>query len=494
MKRFSQKTLWCLGLAAFSIFSMAGIAHSYTNIAINADGTPMKFQNLTSSSPLVWNPDSGPMQDSNSIHDFSNSTYAEYQSFCSGGGGGGSGSCSLDPMISEALASSAVTNAEGVALVTSAFNTWQSQATDASVSYSQGSALGEDVNVCNYADYIDSAVSQFAINGDANDPRVCGCLGTCGSPCTNPVVFDANGDITALESGEGNRYSILGSAGPVIWPGVNHFLKFEAIINGVCLDASPDEGCGGVSFSNDQLLSVMVHELGHAQGLGHTQVNPKSIGFTGGSATSPSGSAYLTSNATWGIQGAVPTMYPFLVSGDSQSSLMADDKTGLAHLYPSSNFNSSNYCALSGLVFSGSSAIRCTEVVFRDATSSSTSVLNAVSVISGGEAVNNGQGGVSGATWTSNANPGTNSCTASGDGCGAYSVRVPSGKTYNIEVNAIPNFPAGSTIGPCAINPSFSGVNQQGANSWTIKANGSVSCNSSGVVSDPTNNLSITLP
>lgn len=467
MNLFSKKSL--IGLTVLTLCLSVSSAHSYTNIAVNANGTPMKFQvSGTGQLVLTWNPEAGPMQDTDSIHDFSSSTYEEFLDYCAGGGSGGAGgSCSMNPLLNDVMAASAVTNAEGIALVNSAFAVWDSQATDANVSYVQGTGLGASVDVCNYADFIDSAISQFAIAGDENDPRVCGCLGTCSLPCNNPVIFDSNGDITALEAGEGNRYSVLGSAGPVIWPGVNYILKFEAIINGVCLDNSPASGCGGVSFNDDQLLSVMVHEFGHAQGLGHSQVNPKSIGFSAlqdNDPYQPAGSAYVITDPTWGLDGAVPTMYPFLVSGATQSSLMMDDKIGLAHLYPASTFTS-NYCTLQGNVYTGASGLRCVEVVFRD---SSSQVLNAVSVISGGEAANNGEGGVASPTWTATANPGVNACADTSDNCGKYTVNVPAGKTYNIEVNAIPNFDTGSSIGPCASNPQFTGVNQTGTNSWTL--------------------------
>lgn len=470
MNLFSKKSL--IGFTVLIFCLSASSAHSYTNIAVNADGTPIKFQvSGTGQLVLTWNPEAGPVQDTTSIHDFSASTYDEFLAYCGGGGGSGDGGggCSMNPLLNDAMAASAVTNAEGIALINSAFAVWDNEATDANVSYVQGASLGSSVDVCNYADYIDSAISQFAIDGDANDPRVCGCLGTCSLPCNNPVIFDSNGDITALEAGEGNRYSVLGSAGPVIWPGVNYILKFEAIINGVCLDDSPAAGCGGVSISNDELLSVMVHELGHAQGLGHSQVNPKSIGYTPALADpyELEGSAYVISDATWGLNGAVPTMYPFLVTGATQSSLMMDDKIGLAHLYPASTFTS-NYCTLQGNVYTGVSGLRCVEVVFRDSTSQ---VLNAVSVISGGEAANTGRGGIPVTTtpwWTATANPGTNACDDTNDNCGKYTVNVPAGKTYNIEVNAIPNLDPGSSIGPCASNPQFTGVNQTGTNSWTL--------------------------
>lgn len=468
MNLFSKTSL--LSFTVLTLCLSVSLAHSYTNIAVNADGSPIKFP-VSSAGQLVltWNPEAGPMQDTDSIHTFDlERDYQEYVNYCGGSSGGnGSGGCSLNPFLSDVMAASAVTNAEGVALINSAFAVWDSQATDANVSYIQGASLGVDVDVCNYTDFIDSAYRDFAINGDANDPRVCGCLGTCNTPCTNPVVFDANGDIIALEAGEGNRYSVLGSAGPIIWPGINYILKFEAIINGVCLDDSPATGCGGVSVNNDELLSVMVHELGHAQGLGHSQVNPKSIGYSPALADPyviVNAGAYLISDATWGLDGAVPTMYPFLVTGATQSSLMMDDKIGLAHLYPASTFTS-NYCTLQGNVYTGVSGLRCVEVVFRD---SSSQVLNAVSVISGGEAANNGEGGVANPTWTNQVNPGTNACADTNDNCGKYTVNVPAGKTYNIEVNAIPTLEAGSGIGPCISNPEFAGVNQVGGNSWTL--------------------------
>lgn len=432
---------------------------AYGPIAVNTDGTPMKHANISDSSALKWTPENGPVQDSGASHTFA--TRAEYDSFCASQNGGGGGGCSLNPLMREAHAAIS-SNAEANTLMAESFATWDA-VSDASVSFSQDGSLGVDVNVCNYTQYIDAALDP--INGDSSDPRVCGCLGTCSSACRNVVVYDANGDIFGLEYGEGNRGAIIGSAGPIVWPGRTNFLKFEALINGVCLEDSPDTtACRTFRLTNSTLKAVMIHELGHALGLAHVQVNGASI------QVSSSGEANVKASAD---PEAVPTMYPILVKKSDNSgyvdmtTLHKDDQIGLSHLYPKSSLTSS-YCKAKGTIYKGTSGQRCVEVVLRE---SGNTILGAISFITGAEVAND-----------SNPSQAINSCAESNtQNCGNYEIQgLTVGKTYTIEVNAIPNFPSGSTIGPCGSNnPSFSGVSQNGGTILSSSGT-SISCSSAG--------------
>jgi len=460
MKQRLPKLLLASVVALFSAPLMA-----YGPIVVDANGTPMVHQNLSSSSPLVWTPEEGPLQDDETAHVFNNTTSANgldltsLAAFCASrdqtSGGSSGGGCQLN-RVEKKLATATITNAQGITIVEEAWSAWSTQATDASISFGKGTSFGVDVDICNYSDYIDSANSQLAIS-QSTDPRICACLGTCSGSCTNPVVFDSNGDIVAAEYGEENRVAVLGTAGPIALNGIDHFVKMEAIINGACLEGSPNPDCVGSAVTLEQVKGVMIHEFGHALGLSHSQLNHGEVDIdpnTGIVSVTPDKAEYM------------PTMYPVIVENSTMATLHKDDKMGIAHLYPKTSL-ARDYCTVSGTVFHSATAgvIHCAEVVLRpvDATTQKT---KAISVISGAEVKNDGTATL--ATRCKADNP---------FDCGDFQVQgLEVGVTYQIEINPVDSrFRGGSSIDPC--DPPNSGdPNTGGYPSFTAFTGGQVTC------------------
>lgn len=459
MKKWLPAVL--LSLVSSSVFA-------YGPIAVDTSGTPMRHGSVSSSSPLVWNPETGPLQDTTTRHEFDtdvvnststeNSAYQQLLTYCGLSSAGGR-SLRNSTASSSSLISASISNTSGLGLIDAAWTVWQSVPT-ADLSFSQGPSLGEDVNLCNYFNYIET--SMFPISS-VNDVRVCGTLGTpgCTTSSFNAIVFDANGDIVAAEYGEANRSTLLGSAGPVVWSGYDGFIKMQALVNGVCLDDSPDtEACGSDTISTTDMKSILVHEFGHALGLSHSQVNLSSVTFASNGQATLNTAAGATSND-------IVTMFPVLVrlSSGSQDNvdldtLHMDDIAGISHLYPQTTY-SSGVCTVSGTVYRNGTGLRCAEVVLRD-TTTGRSKTHALSFITGSEKSNNGGTTASGCT------------EANSYRCGDYSISgLEPGKTYTIEVNAIsPYFSEGSRVDPCDPPVSFDGSDASASATVTCTTGG----------------------
>jgi len=124
----------------------------------------------------------------------------------------------------------------------------------------------------------------------------------------NPVVFDSNGQIIEALYGGGSSSYILGYTQTAYIPILRAFAEAEIVINGL-----PTTG-----YTLLEIMSTVVHELGHLTGLDHTQINRNLVSPSG----NPADTVY------------VPTMYPFATQNDEPlAELNPDDTAGLTLLY-----------------------------------------------------------------------------------------------------------------------------------------------------------------
>lgn len=187
----------------------------------------------------------------------------------------------------------------------------------------------------------------------------------------NPIVIDDDGAVVAKFFGSANRYTTLGFAAVISHnPVTGQAIKGEAVFNAACLQGIELEGCttGGFSFTDDDFISFVVHEIGHFLGLNHTQVN-----LTEAADDDASNDDKIT------------TMYPLFTPGNGANfkTPERDDAVGLAFLYPSGSFSTSRF-SVTGTVFDedGTTEFACANVVARNS-GAGLSRTDAVSFVSG---------------------------------------------------------------------------------------------------------------
>ncbi|MBW2146046.1 MAG: hypothetical protein JRI22_03380 [Deltaproteobacteria bacterium] len=179
------------------------------------------------------------------------------------------------------------TNERATELTDNSFAAWNDVSTS-SFAAVNGGHLSVDVTEMNYDQFIGS-ISTFTDG-------------------INPVVFDTDGRIIDLMFGGGASSTVLGYAQPAFNPIERAFIEAEVVINGVPT----------TRFSPLEIMSTIVHELGHLAGLDHTQINGN-LAFTG------------NRNDT----AFIPTMYPTSTQNDEPlAELNPDDMAGLTLLYP----------------------------------------------------------------------------------------------------------------------------------------------------------------
>jgi hypothetical protein len=204
----------------------------------------------------------------------------------------------------------------------------------------------------------------------------------------------------------------------------------QALFSGACL--APEEtqgGCGPCQrvLTDNEIRTIVTHEVGHLMGMDHSQVNPQA--FTD-CVQDPAGCPAAASQA-------LPTMFPILVNGAQMLDLHRDDEAYFIHLYGD---DASQGCTVSGTVFAndGTTPVRGVEVLAKNINGDLT---DRVSFVSGAEAPRR-----------NNFSKAQGNCS---DNCGDYRItHLRDGASYQLCVQRISTqFTGGSSIEP--VDPPF---------------------------------------
>ena len=218
-----------------------------------------------------------------------------------------------------------------VQAVTDAFQAWEDVST-ASISYSNQGQLPVDVDVTNFAPFLQAA----------------------GPDGVSAIVFDDTGEIFDLLFGAGS--GVLGFASPEFLDEPScTVLEGYSFLNGPAIS------------SLEGLLNLMVHEFGHYSNLAHTEVNGQIYGDSDNTGAG-------ADNTTFGPAPSpldpgfdlIETMYPFLFSDIDQVSRTphADDIAALSRMYPDASF--ANTGTISGTILLGDSKLTGINVIARN--------------------------------------------------------------------------------------------------------------------------------
>lgn len=230
------------------------------------------------------------------------------------------------PMSVNPSNATVIDNATGLQRVQDMFAVWQSVPT-AAIAYSNagpllpaGSYTGGDLN----------SVQQF------NDV-----VGSCKGGVQNPVIFDANGQIT---SGLGLPPEIIGfTSGCALDAVSGHLTGALIVMNGQFQDGvnTPSSSSPNFELTANEFDEAITHEIGHFSGLGHSQINIDLL-------TSPSLPCDVDKLA------GLPLMFPEEICQARKDGglpiLSPDDVSLISSLYPNAN-TPSGYGTISGTVY-----------------------------------------------------------------------------------------------------------------------------------------------
>ncbi len=186
-----------------------------------------------------------------------------------------------------------------------------------------------DINAENYSTYKDQ------YNGLAEKGTITPIL----------VIFDEDGSIIEAEAGPNQEKYLLGLTDPLRDPTLKtgFYTGGIMIFNGLFINgklpntSDSNDREPSLEVSNVKFASSMLHEIGHAMGLDHSQGLRAANGSSETGTDNPDG---------------IPTMYPQLLNFDSthegaQYDLHTDDIVALASLYPTDYFIN-KFCTIRG--------------------------------------------------------------------------------------------------------------------------------------------------
>lgn len=224
-----------------------------------------------------------------------------------------------------------LTNEEAINLVESLFSIWESVPT-ATIKFKQDKTpfINFDVNATNF-----KPILQPRTDKDLNG--------------FTPIVFDEDGSLLDAYLGNGASNAAIGIGGPVILKKGNRFSLPESqiVLNGKLINGIKSEN--DLEVSIELFKKTILHEIGHAIGLDHSQINDKAV----------------DPQATKEIKDSVPIMFPKGVSESLE--LKLDDISSLSFLYPN-NEELLKFGKVEGRIFreDGKTPVLGANVVLRD--------------------------------------------------------------------------------------------------------------------------------
>jgi len=211
------------------------------------------------------------------------------------------------------------TKAVADALVATAFSTWSGNAL-INLSTSRTGDLSVDITAANI---ISSGIFDSVADGKT------------------PIIYDTDGSIISLIAGVGSENFMLGFAGPVVVAPDGEISEGRAVLNGFLLNGETDNA----------VLTVVTHELGHLLGLAHSQLNQE---------------FFFDGDGPNDVQ--IPLMFPILRNVDDVDApitLTKDDVMSAGFLYRTSGFDNNFGHILGGVADANNDEFSGANVVLR---------------------------------------------------------------------------------------------------------------------------------